>query len=304
MRKTTLLLLSCCSLLLLTQCQKADQEVAPKMQSDAEIAATAAAAPCSCSESSTKVSGTSAQAWATQFAPLIKFDRASPDYPTTVENIFTSSDPATIVCGGKLALIERTVPRSKDFPTYYDVQVHPSDADRIFIDYWWAYKRQENCFSNLGGHDYDLEHVVIQFRQSTQRIISVTYFQHGGYYTKDYRSKAAGTRVQAWVGKFAHGMYHFGSSITLPGYECAYWGDYRNPNGTQDEVLTGNRLVQMSCGATEFNFSGNWGDPGKGPLFRDRAYWNFPACYGSDGPFGQDGCSACDFGNTKLIGTI
>lgn len=304
MKKTSLILLSCCSLLLLTQCQKSEDELTPKMEIESEVAVAAAAAPCACQESSTKVSGATAQTWATQFAPLIKFDRASPDYPTSAENIFASSDPATTVCGGKLVLVERSVARSMDFPTYYDVQIHPSDPNRIFIDYWWAYKRQENCFSNLGGHDYDLEHIVVQFNQSTQRIISVTYFQHGGYYTKDWRRVAAGTRVQSWVGKFAHGNYHFGSSITLPGYECAYWGDYRNPSGTKDEVLTSRRLVQMDCSVTEFNFSGNWGDPGKGPLFRDRNYWNFPACSGTDGPFGQDGCSACDFGNTKLIGTI
>lgn len=300
MKKTSLVLLSCSSLLL-TQCRKDD--VVTPLKNEQQVAV-ATAGICACNESSTKVTTANAAVWAAQFAPLIKFDRASPDYPTTVENIWASSDPASIVCGGKLVLTERSVAKNMDFPTYYDVQVSPNDPNRIFIEYWWAYKRQENCFSNLGGHDYDLEHIVIQVNQSTQRVITVTYFQHGGYYTKDRRSVAAGTRVQSWVGKFAHGAYHFGSSVTLPGYECAYWGDYRNPNGTKDEVLTSRRLVQMNCNITEFNFSGNWGDPGKGPLFRDRNYWNFPACSGTEGPFGQDGCSACDFGNTVMLGSI
>ncbi|MVT06751.1 hypothetical protein [Chitinophaga tropicalis] len=300
MKKASLLLLGCAATLLFSQCSKPTAEqTAPSLKNAGQenMVAATAAAPCACQESSTKVTGTNAAAWAKQFAPLIKFDRSAPDYPTTVEDIWANTDPASITCGGKLVLLNDDAPRSMNFPTYYDVQVHPNDANRIFIEYWWLYKRQGNCVGATGGHDYDLEHMVIQFNKSTQRIITVTYFQHAGWYTKDWRNVAAGTRVQAYVGKKAHGMYHMSRSSSFPGVECTYWGDYRNPDGTKDEVLTGNNVSQMDCSISQFNYSGDWGNPGKGPLFRDRAFWNYASCK-------VDGCSECDFDSSVLLGSI
>jgi len=259
---------------------------------------------CACTESGTKITGSTAANWASQFAPLVKFDRAAPDYPTSVEDIWASSSPSTITCGSTLALTNTTSPASPVFPTYFDVQQHPSDSDKVFIDYWFTYKNQEPCAAGQGGHNYDWEHVVIQFKKSTSRIVTVTYFQHGGWYTKDWRNVAAGTRLVAFVGKKAHGMYHNSRSSSFFGYECTYYGDYRNPENSGDEYGTWNNLLQMDCAKTEFNFSGTWGGSGKGPLFRDRAYWNFASCNGSEGLFGTDGCSQSDFAVGTLLGGI
>lgn len=259
---------------------------------------------CNCSESATKVNGSTAANWANQFAPLVKFDRAAPDYPASVEAVWSSSADGGKVCEGELSLTDATAPAAPVFPTYYDVQEHPSDSDKIFIEYWFTYKRQEPCAVGQGGHDYDWEHIVLQVKKSTQKIITVTYFQHGGWYTKDWRNVSAGTRVVAYVGKKAHGMYHNSRSSSFFGYECTYYGDYRNPADAGDEYGTWNDLVAMSCEKTEFNFSGTWGASGKGPLFRTRDFWNFAACKGTDGLFGTDGCSQCDFGNSVIIGSI
>lgn len=257
-----------------------------------------------CQESPGKITGATAQNLAFTYAPLLKFDRAAPDYPTSVENVLANTDPASIVCGGQLVLTNRDAPRSMDFPTYYEVQQHPNDANKVFIDYWWTYKNQPNCFGSLGGHDYDWEHMVVQVNKQTNRVVTVTYFQHAGWYTKDWRNVAQGTRIEGYVGKKAHGMYHFSNSITLPGVECSYYGDYRNPDGAKDQVLSGNNLVAISCNIAGFSFNGNWGTIGRGPLYRDRAYWNYGSCNGSDGLFGTDGCSKSDFPVGTKIGSL
>jgi len=257
-----------------------------------------------CQESGSKITGTTAQNLASTYAPLLKFDRAAPEYPTSVEIVWNSTDPSSIVCDGTLVLTNRDATRSKEFPTYYEVQQHPNDANKVFIDYWWTYKTQTTCFANLGGHDYDWEHTVLQVNTQTNKVISVTYFQHSGWYTRDWRNVAAGTRVQIFVGKKAHGSYHFGNSISFPGYDCSYYGDYRNPNGSGDEVLSGNNLVGMDCGKSHFSFNGYWGTIGKGPLYRSRDYWNFASCNGSAGLFGTDGCSQSNFPVGTLIGSI
>jgi len=259
---------------------------------------------CNCTESPTKVTGSTAASYAAAFAPLVKFDRAAPDYPTSVEDIWASTNPASIVCNGTLQLTNATAPQSLNFPTYYDVQNHPTDADKAFVEYWFVYKRQEPCSAGQGSHDYDLEHIVVQFKKSTSKILTVTYFQHAGWYTKDWRNVAQGTRINAFVGKFAHGMYHFKNTVSFIGYACTYYGDYRNPADASDEASTWNNLQAMSCQKSEFNFNGNWGSPGKGPLYRDRAFWNYPACKGSDGLFGTDGCSQSDFAVGTLLGSI
>lgn len=270
-----------------------------------EAAQTGALFRCAqCTESNTKITGNRAQLLAQNFAPLLKFDRAAPDYPTSVETVWANSDPASIVCDGQLVMVNRNSPSSLSFPTYYEVQQHPSRPNRVFIDYWWTYNIQSNCFSNLGGHDYDWEHVIVQVDTEANKVISVTYFQHGGWYTIDWRNRNVNDIITVFVGKLAHGSYHNSRSWTLPGYECSYWGDYRNPAGPQDETTTAGNLVHMDCNNPHFSFNGNWGTVGKGPLYRNRDYWNFNACSGTDGLFGQDGCSACNFGSSIKLGAI
>lgn len=311
MRTKALLLAMVAAGTMLSQCTKEKQTdslfAKQKAQAVNSQAVQLMAQPmCSdCAESTTKMTGSPAFDLAWTFSPIMKFDRAAPDYPTTVEDIWASTNPASIVCNGTLALVNRDAPRSKNFPTYYEVQRNPNNPDRVFIDFWWTYKTQSTCFANLGGHDYDWEHTLVQVNTQTNRIVTVTYFQHSGWYTKDWRNVAAGTRPQVFVGKKAHGSYHFGNSISFPGYDCSYYGDYRNPNGAADEVITwNNSLIEINCGIPQFSFNGNFGGIGKGPLYRYRAYWSFSSCSGNAGITGSDGCSQSDFPEGTQIGSI
>lgn len=290
---------------LLVQCKKSDQaETGSNGTKTSKTGVNAAQASfcASCQESPTRVNTVEADGWAKKFAPLLKFDRAAPEYPNSVEDVWANTLPSSIVCGGKLVFQKDPESRSMNFPTYYDVQAHPSDPNRIFIEYWWAYKRQRPCIGNVGGHDYDLEHMVLQVDKQTQRVITTTYFQHAGWFTRNGRNLAEGKRVEAYVGKLAHGMYHDSRDKTIIGFECSYYGDYRNPSGTKDEVLTANNLVRMGCDKDEFSFNGDWGI-GSGPLYRDRNYWNYNACIGND-TFGTNGCAASEFGDNKKIGDL
>lgn len=310
MKTKSLMLSMALVCLIFTQCKKQTHsdssfEKKPTVTSMAEANKTGAQFLCEdCQESATKITGTQAQTLASTYAPLVKFDRAAPDYPTSVEDIWANTDPNSIVCNGTLVLTNRDASRSMNFPTYYEVQQHPTNPNRVFIDYWWTYKSQTTCFANLGGHDYDWEHTVIQVNTQTNRIVSVTYFQHSGWYTKDWRNVPANTRVEIYVGKKAHGSYHDRNTISFPGYDCSYYGDYRNPNGAADEVLSGNNLVGMYCNMSHFSYNGGWGTIGKGPLHRYRAYWSFAACNGNAGITGTDGCSKCSFGSSVMIGNI
>ncbi|MBB5635919.1 hypothetical protein HDF26_003641 [Pedobacter cryoconitis] len=290
---------------LLVQCKKSAQEeleVSGSKSSKTWVNAAPTSFCASCQESPNRINGNEADVWAAKFAPLLKFDRAAPEYPTSVEDVWANTLQSSIVCGGKLVFEKDPESRSMDFPTYYDVQAHPTDPNRIFIEYWWAYKRQRPCFGNLGGHNYDLEHMVIQIDKQSQRVVTVTYFQHKGWFTKNWRSTTEGKRVEAYVGKIAHGLYHDSRSKTIIGFECSYYGDYRNPDGSKDEVLTSKNLVRMGCNKDEFSFNGDWGI-GPGPLYRDRNYWNYTSCVGNNA-LETNGCAACDFGSEKKIGDL
>ncbi len=35
--------------------------------------------------------------------------------------------------------------------------------NKVFIEYWLLYKLQENCVGDTGGHDYNLEHIIVQY---------------------------------------------------------------------------------------------------------------------------------------------
>ncbi|TCC94707.1 NPP1 family protein [Pedobacter hiemivivus] len=311
MKKKSLLFTAVIAIMAFTQCAKETNIDFPSKEksmgkSVANVALAELQPMCEdCHESATKITGSEAFDLAWTFSPIMKFDRAAPDYPTTVENIWASTDPNSIVCNGTLVMTNRDAPRSKIFPTYYEVQRHPGNANRVFIDFWWTYKTQTTCFANLGGHDYDWEHTVVQVNTQTNRIVSVTYFQHSGWYTKNWSNVAQWTRPQVYVGKKAHGSYHFGNSISFPGYDCSYYGDYRNPNGVADEVETWNTsLIPMNCNMPHFSFNGYFGSIGKGPLFRSRDYWNFSSCNGSAGITGTDGCSQSDYSVGTQIGSI
>lgn len=310
-KKALAVLLGCTALLVLAHCSKQDKNSSATLVSQnekkvsANVAAGARTMGCSCQEMSTKITGQEAMQLATEYAPIVYFDRSAPDYPTSVEDIWNCTDSSSITCGGTLKLVNNDAPRSLNFPTYVEVTADPNNSNRIFVAYWLLYKRQGNCVGSSGGHDYDLEHIVVQGYRDTKKFISITYFQHAGWYTRDWRALPASYHPFAYVGKHAHGMYDISRSTSFLGYECTYWGDYRNPASSADEAHTWDNLSLMSCDITQFNFDGNWGQPGQGPLYRRRDYWNFTSCNGTGGELSSaDGCKRSDFPHDMLLGAI
>jgi hypothetical protein len=240
------------------------------------------------------ITASEALSMAQRFAPIWKFDQSAPTLPDDIETIWNAAGNKS--CGSTLTLDNRSIINAKNlnFTTYFDVQVSPADSRRVFIDYWLVYARQDNCIGSTGGHDFDWEHVVVQFNRSTWTRSTVTYFQHTGYYTKSMNAD----NPEVYIGKIAHGSYHNSGGN---GTACCYWEDWRNPGSV---VNAANKLYQFRCTNDAMAFDGNWGSPGKSPLYRTRDYWNFSPCKGSKLKLcTESGCYASDYTSTK-IGSI
>ncbi len=243
-----------------------------------------------CSDTYGDILSPSTAAWAAKkFAPVLYFDKAASKFPTTGANVFANSNNKT--CGQKLSLKKgiNTSGSLSEAETYYQITNCSNDPRRIFITYWWTYYRQDNCFWNSGGHDYDWERIVVQVNKDTWKPSTVTYFQHKGHYTRRLHSD----RATVYVGKIGHGSYH--NSGGSGG--CAYWADYRNP-GPKWETKN-NPLVELRCNGPEWmSFSGKWGNPAPSPLFRGRDYCNLKPCK-SEGILTR-GCDRGDYKSTQL----
>lgn len=260
-----------------------------KKHGSAKVEAASTCAGCT-DNFQTWVSEAEARSWAARYAPYVKFDQAASTYPDDIEVIWNASTNRD--CGQQLVLSDQSIieNRNTGFTTYFDVQISPDDSRRVFIDYWWAYARQPNCIGDTGGHDYDWEHVVIQFNRNTWTPSTITFFQHGGWYTQNLTTN----RDEVYVGKVAHGAYHDSGGIG----GCLYYADYRNPGITVDIA---NNLYQLRCSDPILSADVNWGRPGKSPLWRARDYWNFAPCKG-DNPLGTHGCARGDYKDTALGG--
>ncbi len=239
------------------------------------------------------ISANEALAMAKRYAPILNLDKAASTYPDWASTVFDAAGNKS--CGQRLSLEDRSIieRKNKNFTTYFDVQVSPKDSRRVFIDYWWVYARQPNCFLNSGGHDFDWEHIVIQFNKSTWTPSTITFFQHGGSYTQ----RLSVEHDKVYVGKVGHGSYHDAGGSG----GCCYWADYRNPNSST-VFHTENKLYQMRCSYDAFAFSGDWGGGGrKGPLYRSRKYWDRPPCEGASTQLcTESGCAKGDYKSTKL----
>jgi len=120
-------------------------------------------------------------------------------------------------------------------------------GDNYRLAYWLWYGKQNPCDPiNAGGgeHGNDWEHVILNFKNinSNYSLQSVTYYQHGGWYTRKYTTQP----INVFIGKIGHGSYHTGCDgkagdivgIPIPPNPldpgdcfggCGYWDDFRNP---------------------------------------------------------------------------
>jgi hypothetical protein len=123
-------------------------------------------------------------------------------------------------------------------PTYYAVN-ECGTTGQLRIQYRWFYGWQPNCDSCTDEFDQrhiaDWEQIVVTTSEDRQEIAAVTYYQHSGWYTKIHGEGNPNFPTEnghpvVYVGKTAHGSYHnSGGNGTI-----FYYGDFRNPIGSQD----------------------------------------------------------------------
>lgn len=213
----------------------------------------------------------------------------------------------------KLELYNRNV------PTYYLIK---KVNNRIFIDYWWFYYRQRNCFLNSGGHDFDWEHATVQLEHKggdNFKPISVTYFQHGGWLTKNFSENEIditnGTHPAVYVGHLGHGSYHKEDNNQWnPAGFCTYYGDDRTyiSNETNTNHLrhsTERNLIPFNCSMSWVSYRGMWGRKAEAPMVQVKDYAVLPACRGNAPGTSREEKSGClqstykDIVQLKSVGT-
>ena len=211
-----------------------------------------------------------------EFAPLVGFDRAHRGLPMSAETYFNRvlvpsisvptwsitwvprADAPDRLCGRDecaqgMQNNDMGLLQAGSVPTYFQV-ISDVDSGRLRIQYWWYYGFQGPCNYFIegpdGAHHGDWERIYVTTSPDRSRIDAVTYGQHSGWYTRRAGSFGiSGTHPMVYTGKIAHGTYHDRCqapecSDALPGLECRYFGDFRNP-ATDDWWDTTTNLVSL-----------------------------------------------------------
>ncbi len=220
-----------------------------------------------------------------KFAPKLRFDRAAVGYPMSAQPFFEAVQRASN--GAPFERHENTDKASLQngsVPTYYQIRAY---GQQVRIHYWWFYGYQHPCFADMGSHNGDWEHVMVTLAEDQSRVAAVTYYQHNGSYTRIAGPRDApctpagtgrcqgsrgfpseGTHPIVYVGKLAHGSYHDSNSVGPAGAGgCAYYGDFRNPASSADELASWTNLINLDSDAESwiaFDRNGNfsWGPDG------------------------------------------
>ena len=269
--------------------------------------ASAQCSGCSDYQGQSGLSSSARKDLAKQFAPQLRFDRNARTYPMSAKTIFDNSNGTSCNVNSKLNALHGDAHFDADFSqarngirTYYTVT---RSGNRYFIAYWWTYWRQPNCSFGSGGHDYDWEHVVVQAERqgNTYRGVSVTFYQHRGWYTKLYRSDkmslTSGHPV-VYVGKVGHGSYHKGGRCAVN--ECCYFGDCRNSDSNHRyNVWSSGQIWEIKCNTAWFSYPGQWGG-NRGPLYRETNYQNLAGCKGNANTcISGDNQQGCKYSNVN-----
>jgi len=159
--------------------------------------------------------------WAQKHLPLIRFDGDSEGY--------CFPDEATNINNGVCKKF------NPDAPIYYKI-IRCGDFLKLAWHLWYGLQRGCDPFGVDDGHDDDWEHITINFVRNgdSWEQDSVTYSQHGGFYTRRNTQQ----NPDVYVGKVAHGHYDTwcqgsGGWWIDPNFcsgMCGYWEDFRNDN--------------------------------------------------------------------------
>ncbi len=219
-----------------------------------------------------------------RFAPELKFDRAAQGYPMPpqpfVDRLPKDKDGNPVDQPGNTPVgVENTNQATlgnKSIPTYYQIR---TVGKQVRIRYWWFYGYQHPCFMEEGKHNGDWENVIVILREDRNAVAAVTYFQHGGWYTRISGSHDApctpggtgrcggssgfrsdGEHPVVYVGKLSHGSFHDDNSAGPAGAGgCAYWADFRNPKSDADILRTWTaRLADLDSYEEPWMLQDNW----------------------------------------------
>ncbi len=168
---------------------------------------------------------------APRFAPQLRFDSGSgtcssqDSYPMSAQAYFEIRSQQTVrLSNGDAATVTGNL-----VPTYW--KAFRCGKQYRFV-YWWFYGYQFACDCVSGEHDGDWEHLLVVLSEDKTKVAAVTFFQHGGYYTRlsirDAFGLVEGTHPVVYPGRTSHGSYH---NTQTWAQTCCYWEDHRNGNG-------------------------------------------------------------------------
>jgi hypothetical protein len=219
-----------------------------------------------------------------KFAPQLRFDRAAVGYPMAVTPFYNAlakdADGNPTVMPGTAPLgVENTAKTSlagNSIPTYYQIRTF---GNQVRIQFWWFYGYQHPCWQNEGSHNGDWERVMVTLKEDRSAIAAVTFWQHGGWYTRIAGPRDApctpggtgrcggssgfestsSTHPVVYTGKIAHGSYHDTNGSGLDTFDqCFYYGDFRNPASSADYLSTWSNVVDLDDLGEPWMFKDLW----------------------------------------------
>jgi len=125
-----------------------------------------------------------------------------------------------------------------DAPVYYKI-IRCGDFLKLAWHLWYGLQKGCDPLGVDDGHDDDWEHITINFVRNGNlwEQDSVTYSQHGGFYTRNNKQQ----HPDVYVGRVAHGHYDSWCDNADTGWSwwsnhnyctgiCGYWEDFRLDN--------------------------------------------------------------------------
>jgi hypothetical protein len=248
---------------------------------------------------------------AATFAPALRFDGAASSFPMSAQEYY---DDIVVGAGNNPVSLEERTSLLTTAPTYYEMV---ACGDQIRIMYWWFYGLQHSCAVDVPGgapdngdwngyHNGDWERVMVTLSEDKSQVAAVTYWQHGGRYSRlAARSgfEILGTHPVVYAGQVDHGSFHDQGGAG----GCLYWDDYRNFWDTNLHLDTWNNLVSLDVDQEPWmtpdragGFSWGYGGVNTHPT-TDGPSCSMPACVGEStfDNYATDGCyrSQCEDGD-------
>lgn len=231
---------------------------------------------------------------ARKFAPQLRFDRAAVGYPMSAQPFFDrlakDRDGNPVFMPGSAPIGVENTSKSNlggagimsggsatnQMPTYYQIRTF---GNQVRIQYWWFYGYQHACWKDQGTHNGDWERVMVTLTEDRNAIAAVTFWQHGGWYTRiagprdapctpGGTGRCAGqkgfqttdsTHPVVYVGRIAHGSYHIGDKDSLDTFDqCFYYGDVRDPGQTDNLNVWSNTVLDLDDLGEPWMFKDLW----------------------------------------------